>query len=107
MTRARCLSSTGIMSASPAENSSTACSLFFVHYINDGRFSFLIHRKGFSWERYRTTPLKGLWTHTKGGFYNDGRFATLEDVLKHYDGHFKLELAEQESNDLSEYLQSL
>ena len=21
---------------------------------------------------YRTTPLKGLWTHTKGGFYHDG-----------------------------------
>ena len=28
-------------------------------------------------ERYRTTPLKGLWTHMKGGFYHDGRFATL------------------------------
>ncbi len=27
--------------------------------------------------RYRTSPLKGLWTHTKGGFYHDGRFATL------------------------------
>ena len=25
--------------------------------------------------RYRTTPLKGLWTHVKGGFYHDGRFA--------------------------------
>ncbi len=24
--------------------------------------------------RYRTTPLRGLWTHTKGGFYHDGRF---------------------------------
>ena len=58
-------------------------------------------------ERYRTTLLKGLWTHTKGGFYHDGRFATLEDVLKHYDEHFKLELAEQEVNDLSEYLKSL
>jgi hypothetical protein len=58
-------------------------------------------------ERYRTTPLKGLWTHTKGGFYHDGRFATLEDVLKHYDEHFKLELAEQDINDLTEYLKSL
>jgi hypothetical protein len=27
--------------------------------------------------RYRTSPLKGLWTHQKGGFYHDGRFATL------------------------------
>ena len=26
--------------------------------------------------RYRTTPLKGLWTHTRRGFYHDGRFAT-------------------------------
>ena len=35
--------------------------------------------------RYRTTPLNGLWTHTKGGFYHDGRFATLLDVVDHYD----------------------
>ena len=34
---------------------------------------------------YRTTPLKGLWTHTKGGFYHDGRFATLREVVDHYD----------------------
>ena len=34
---------------------------------------------------YRTTPLRGLWTHTKGGFYHDGRFATLRDVVDHYD----------------------
>ena len=33
-------------------------------------------------ERYRTAPLKGLWTHTKGGFYHDGRFATLLDVVE-------------------------
>src|SRR4029434_2826082 len=30
---------------------------------------------------YRTAPLAGLWTHQKGGFYHDGRFATLRDVL--------------------------
>ena len=24
---------------------------------------------------YRTAPLAGLWTHQKGGFYHDGRFA--------------------------------
>jgi hypothetical protein len=58
-------------------------------------------------ERYRTTPLKGLWTHTKGGFYHDGRFATLKDVLKHYNSHFQLELTEREINDLIEYLKSL
>ena len=37
-------------------------------------------------KRYRTTPLAGLWTHTKGGFYHDGRFSTLLDVVNHYDG---------------------
>ena len=57
--------------------------------------------------RYRTTPLKGLWTHTKGGFYHDGRFATLLDVVNHYDTHFGLELTEAEKSDLVEYLKSL
>ena len=33
---------------------------------------------------YRTSPLKGLWTHMKGGFFHDGRFATLLDVINHY-----------------------
>jgi hypothetical protein len=56
---------------------------------------------------YRTSPLKGLWTHTKGGFYHDGRFATLKDVVKHYNDFFHLGLSEQEMNDLVEYLKSL
>src|SRR4051794_31098347 len=30
---------------------------------------------------YRTTPLKGLWAHSKGGYYHDGRFATLREVV--------------------------
>ncbi|HSE40294.1 MAG TPA: hypothetical protein VLH08_05965 [Acidobacteriota bacterium] len=58
-------------------------------------------------KHYRTTPLKGLWTHQKGGFYHDGRFATLVDVVLHYDKHFKLGLTEQEKNELVEYLKSL
>ena len=57
--------------------------------------------------RYRTTPLKGLWTHTTGGFYHDGRFDTLLDVVNHYDTHFGLELTEAEKSDLVEYLKSL
>jgi hypothetical protein len=57
-------------------------------------------------ERYRTTPLKGLWTHTKGGFYHDGRFATLRDVIKHYSAHFNLALTDAEIADLAEYLKS-
>ena len=32
--------------------------------------------------RYRTTPLRGLFAHQKGGFYHDGRFATLADVVE-------------------------
>ena len=58
-------------------------------------------------EAYRTTPLKGLWTHTKGGFYHDGRFATLRDVVHHYNEFFNLGLTEEEINDLIEYLKSL
>ena len=57
--------------------------------------------------RYRTSPLAGLWTHTKGGFYHDGRFATLLDVVNHYDSFFNLSLTAQEKNDLIEYLKSL
>jgi hypothetical protein len=56
---------------------------------------------------YRTAPLKGLWTHTKGGFYHDGRFATLLDVVNHYDTHFGLGLTDSEKSDLVEYLKSL
>jgi len=57
--------------------------------------------------RYRTTPLKGLWTHAKGGFYHDGRFATLMDVVNHYDTFFSLGLTDREKSDLVEYLKSL
>jgi cytochrome c peroxidase len=58
-------------------------------------------------ERYRTTPLKGLWTHQKGGFYHDGRFATLRDVIEHYDTFFGLRLGDRQKSDLVEYLKSL
>jgi cytochrome c peroxidase len=56
---------------------------------------------------YRTSPLAGLWTHTKGGFFHDGRFATLLDVVNHYDECFTLVLSDQEKSDLVEYLKSL
>ena len=56
---------------------------------------------------YRTAPLRGLWTHAKGGFYHDGRFATLLDVVNHYDGFKGLGLTAQEKSDLVEYLKSL
>jgi hypothetical protein len=56
---------------------------------------------------YRTAPLAGLWTHQKGGFYHDGRFATLREVLDHYDSQFALGLTEREKTDLEQYLRSL
>jgi hypothetical protein len=45
---------------------------------------------------YRTAPLAGLWTHQKGGFYHDGRFATLPAVIEHYDRTFRLGLTGHE-----------
>jgi hypothetical protein len=56
---------------------------------------------------YRTAPLNGLWTHEKGGFYHDGRFATLNDVVNHYDNCMSLGLSSNEKKDLVEYLKSL
>ncbi len=58
-------------------------------------------------KRYRTTPLNGLWTHTKGGFYHDGRFPTLMAVVNHYDACFRLGLGSREKLDLVEFLKSL
>jgi cytochrome c peroxidase len=61
-------------------------------------------------ERYRTAPLRALWNVEKvhkGGFYHDGRFATLDEVVKHYDQHLKLDLSDQERSDLIEYLKSI
>ena len=56
---------------------------------------------------YRTAPLAGLWTHQKGGFYHDGRFATLLDVVNHYDQHLKLNLSDAQKKDLVEYLKGI
>jgi hypothetical protein len=56
---------------------------------------------------YVTQGLTGLWTHMKGGFYHDGRFATLMDVVNHYNNFKKLSLTEVEKKDLVEYLKSL
>jgi hypothetical protein len=57
--------------------------------------------------RYRTAPLAGLWAHQTGGFYHDGRFATLPDVIGHYNQHFQLGLTEEEISDLTQYLLSI
>lgn len=67
---------------------------------------------GFQAERsptkaYRTTPLRGLWSHQKGGFYHDGRFATLKDVVDHYDRFLGLGLSNRDKEDLVQFLLSL
>jgi hypothetical protein len=56
---------------------------------------------------YRTSPLKGLSTHLKGGFYHDGRFATLPAVLDHYDTFFRLGLTTDEKSQVIAYLMTL
>jgi hypothetical protein len=61
-------------------------------------------------KRYRTAPLHALWSMDKihkGGFYHDGRFATLADVVNHYNTFLKLGLTDREMQDLIEYLKSL
>ena len=55
---------------------------------------------------YVTQGLKGLWIR-KRGFYHDGRFATLLDVVNHYNNFKALNLSDTEKNDLVEYLKSL
>jgi len=57
--------------------------------------------------RYRTSPLRGLFTHTKGGFYHDGRLATLDGLIAHYDSTFSLGLTAAQRTDLAQYLLSL
>lgn len=65
---------------------------------------------------YKTANLAGIFVRergifmdpaNKGKFYHDGRFATLMDVVNHYDSFFKLGLTTGEKSDLVEYLKSL
>jgi hypothetical protein len=56
---------------------------------------------------YRTAPLGGLFAHQKGGFYHDGRFGALSDVVNHYDGCMNLQLNDDEKSDLVQYLLTL
>ena len=56
---------------------------------------------------YRTTPLKGLFAHAKGGFWHDGRFPTLDAVVDHYNTCFGLGLTAPQQSDLVQYLKSL
>jgi cytochrome c5 len=58
-------------------------------------------------DRYRTTPLRGLFARSKGGYYHDGRFPTLQAVVAHYNTFLKLNLSTDQQRDLVEYLKSL
>jgi len=57
--------------------------------------------------RYRTSPIGDLFTHSKGGFYHDGRFPTLMSVVDHYNTCLRLGLTGGEKSDLIQYLLSL
>jgi hypothetical protein len=56
-------------------------------------------------KRYRTTPLRALWQHPP--YYHNGAFATLADVVDHYDLVHNIGLTDPEKSDLTEYLKSL
>ncbi len=56
---------------------------------------------------YRPPPLKGVFTREKGGFFHDGRFATLADVVAHFNTQFALALTPEEQSDLVQFLKSL
>ena len=56
---------------------------------------------------YRTPPLRGMFAKANGGFYPDGKFSTLNEVVNHYNNHFNLELSPSEQQDLVEYLKAL
>ena len=65
---------------------------------------------------YKTMSLAGVFVRenglfmnpaNKGRYYHDGRFATLLDVVNHYNTRFSLGLTSQERFDLVEYLKSL
>jgi mono/diheme cytochrome c family protein len=56
-------------------------------------------------KQYRTTPLRGLWRHAP--YFHDGRAATLEDVVRHYEQALDLALTDGQRADLVEYLKSI
>lgn len=65
---------------------------------------------------YKTASLNALFVRerglymnpaNRGRFYHDGRFATLLDVVNHYDRCKSLGLSDTEKRDLVEYLKSL
>ena len=56
---------------------------------------------------YRPPPLRGVFTRQKGGFFHDGRFASVNDVVAHFNAQFALALTPEEASDLAEFVKSL
>ena len=56
-------------------------------------------------QRYRTTPLRGLWQHPP--YFHDGSAATLDAVVEHYNRVRSLNLSAQQKADLVQFLKSL
>jgi mono/diheme cytochrome c family protein len=57
--------------------------------------------------KYRTTPLAGRLFKRTRGFFHDGRFQSLMDVVNHFDSFQKLGLSDGEKDDLVQYLKSI
>jgi cytochrome c peroxidase len=57
--------------------------------------------------KMRTSPLRAMFIRNRGGFFHDGRFPTLMDVVEHYDSFFQLGLTAQQKSDLVEFLKSI
>ena len=53
-----------------------------------------------------TAQINGLWARSKRGFYHDGRFPTLMDVMNHYDSCMGLGLSTSQKSDLVEFVKS-
>jgi len=56
---------------------------------------------------YRPPPLRGVQTRMKGGFFHDGRFPALANVVDHFNTQFQLALTDGEKSDLVEFLKTL
>jgi hypothetical protein len=65
------------------------------------------HRSVIDGPNRGNSSLAGLWSRQSRGFYHDGRFQTLDDVINHYDQHMNLGLTNGEKKDLVEFLRSL
>jgi cytochrome c peroxidase len=55
--------------------------------------------------KYRATPLRALWQHAP--YFHDGKAASLDAVVDHYDATLGLKLNAEQKKELVEYLKSI